>query len=120
MELWLQIVSTVGTIIVAAVGGIFAVAQRKAETKIEKEYEANEEERERIEKRAAQRMKESLLTMRLMNADAKLTVGIAEAIKRGRVNGEIEEGLEAVKEAQEEYQKFNDELAAEHKNGGAQ
>lgn len=114
-QMWLQIISTIGTIAVAVVGGIFAVAQKKTETRIEKEHEAGEKERERIENRAAQRMKESLLTMRLMNADAKLTVGIAEAIKRGRVNGEIEEGLEAVKEAQEEYQKFTDELVASHK-----
>ena len=112
MELLLQIVGTLGTVAVAVIGGIFALMQAQTTARISADREANEAERARIDKRAEQRKKESLLTMQLISADTKLTLGLAMAVKRGHANGEIEEGLEAVKAAQEEYQKFNDELAA--------
>ena len=112
MELWLQIIGTVGTIVVAIIGGIFTVRQAKVSADMSSEREANKQERERIDKRAEQRVRESLLTMRLINADTQLTLGVAMALKHGHANGEIEEGLAAVKTAQEEYQKFNEELAA--------
>lgn len=110
--MWLQIVGTLGTIAVAIIGGFFTVKQAKVTAHMDAEREESKQERERIDKRAEQRMKESLLTMRLINADTKLTLGVAMALKHGHANGEIEEGLAAVKLAQEEYQKFNDELAA--------
>ena len=112
MELWLQIVGTLGTVAVALIGGVFALMQAKTTAQINADREADEAERERINKRAEQRMKESLLTMRLINADTQLTLGVAMAIKRGHANGEIEEGLKAVQDAQKEYQEFNEELAA--------
>lgn len=108
----MEIIGTIGSIAVAIIGGIFALMQAKTTAQINADRKADEAERKRIDKRAEQRMKESLLTMRLINADTQLTLGVAMAIKRGHANGEIEEGLEAVKAAQEEYQKFNDELAA--------
>ena len=64
------------------------------------------------EERAEQRMKESLLSMKLANANCKLTVGVAMALKRGECNGEVEEGLEAVKEATAEYEEFHSKLIA--------
>lgn len=112
MELLAQIIGAAGTIAVAVIGGIFTLKQAKVAARMEEERKAGEAERERVDKRAEQRKKESLLTMQLISADTKLTLGLAMAVKRGHANGEIEEGLEAVKAAQEEYQKFNDELAA--------
>ena len=112
MEVWLQIIGTVGTIAVAIIGGVFTIIQAKVAANMEAEKEANEQERRRIDERAEQRKKESLLTMRLINADTQLTLGVAMAMKHGHANGEIEEGLEAVKTAQKEYQEFNEELAA--------
>lgn len=62
------------------------------------------------EERAEQRAKESLLSMQLMNANCKLTVGVAMALKRGQCNGEVEEGLAAVEEATKAYEDFHSNL----------
>lgn len=56
------------------------------------------------------------LALELQIATAKLTFAVAMAVKRGKPNGEIEEGVEAYKIAKERYNKFIREQAAEHLN----
>lgn len=66
------------------------------------------------EARTAARKREELLTFNLLTANAKLSYAVAMAIKRGKANGEVEEGVEAYEAAMDEYQAFLHEQAAEH------
>lgn len=59
---------------------------------------------------AKERAEESLLLLKLMNANCDLTVGTAMALKSGHCNGEMEKGLETVKAAQSEYEAFHARL----------
>lgn len=60
------------------------------------------------------RKKESMLSLDLQIATAKLSYAIAMAWKRGTPNGEVEEGVEAYEKAMDKYQQFLNEQAAEH------
>ena len=82
--------------------------------KSNKEAKANEKDRKLTEKRAEERKKESLLSLRLMNANCSLTVGTALAVKRGHANGEMEQGLKDVEEAMKAYQEFHNKIAVDH------
>lgn len=66
---------------------------------------------EKEDARAEQRIKEGRLQLEMMDANNKLTIGIAMALKHGHANGEVEEGLSAVKEAQREYAEFLEAVA---------
>lgn len=71
------------------------------------------EDKEVAEKRIKRRIRESHLSLKLMNANCELTVGTALAVKRGKANGELEEGLAAVAAAQKEYKEFLEQIALE-------
>lgn len=63
--------------------------------------------------KAERRKEESLLGLRLSNANCALTIGVAMALKNGHCNGEVEEGLREVKAARDEYIKFEQRILAE-------
>ncbi len=65
----------------------------------------------RTEALAEQRAKEGRLQLKMMDANTKLTVGVAMALKRGECNGEVEEGLAAVEAANKEYTQFLEGVA---------
>lgn len=67
-----------------------------------------------IERRAEARRKEGLLSLELQMATAKLSFATAVAVKRGRANGEVEEGITAYEAARKKYLAFLNEQAAEH------
>ena len=79
----------------------------------EKNAKISEQERKKQEDRAQRRVTESMLSLKLMNANCELTVGTALAVKRGYANGELESGLQKVKEAQHEYEQFLQSVAVE-------
>ena len=60
------------------------------------------------------RQQESLLMLELVMASAKLSYACAVAIKRGKANGEVEEGVEAYEEAKGKYYKFLNKQAKEY------
>ena len=64
----------------------------------------NEKYQKKAEQRAKQRSKEGNLMLSMVHAIAKLSVGNALALKRGVVNGELEEGLAAVEDAKRNTQ----------------
>lgn len=105
MEIVLASISAAASILVAVIGGIAAVSQVKIKKKTDEENEA-------AKRRADQRAKESLLLMELVNADTKLTIGVAMALKNGHANGEIEEGLLAVNKANDAYESFHREIVS--------
>lgn len=83
-----------------------------------KEHKQAQAERERTKKSSEQHAKENLLLLKLIHADCSLTVGTALAIKRGKCNGELEQGLRDVESAMNAYDDFHDEIAMNnlHKN----
>jgi len=68
----------------------------------------------REEKRAELRAAENRLMLDMINANSKLAIGTAMAIKNGIANGELEKGLQAIKSCDEKYEKFIQEIAIEH------
>lgn len=102
-----EIIVIASPLIVALIGGFFGYKQAKLHKQIT-------EENARIEKRAEDRKKESLLSMKLIHANTQLTIGVAMAQKNGHANGEIESGLKAVKDASDEYNAFLLKMANEH------
>ena len=63
---------------------------------------------------AEARKQESLLLLEMNMANAKLSYAVAMAIKRGKTNGEVEEGIEAYEAARKKYLHFLNTQATEH------
>lgn len=66
---------------------------------------------DREDARAERRAKEGRLQLKMSEANNKLTIGIAMALKTGHANGEVEAGLKAVQDAQNDYRLFLEGLA---------
>lgn len=88
------IISAISAIIVAYIGAHTKAMDAKAESR---------------EKR---REKESLLSMKLMDATLQLSIVSANALTHGQNNGNVEEAREAAKKAREEYESFLREVTA--------
>lgn len=85
----------------------------------QKKREAERDRRQ--EHRVAARNRESVLHLNLQMATAKLSYATAMAIKRGKPNGEIEDGIVAYEKAKKEYLNFLNQQATEslnQENGG--
>lgn len=79
-----------------------------------KAEKTRKEDEVKQEKRSEQRSKEARLQLAMIAANSALTVGVAMALKHGHTNGEVEEGLAAVENANAEYTKFLNEVAIDH------
>ena len=91
---------------------VMAVINRR-----QKRREAAQDAREAAQDaRAEARKQESLLHLNLQMATAKLSYATAMALKRGKANGEVEEGVDAYEEAKSEYYSFLNQQATEHLN----
>lgn len=62
------------------------------------------------------RKTEGLLALELQMATAKLAYATAMALKRGRPNGEVEDGVAAYEVAKKKYTDFLNEQATDHLN----
>ncbi len=80
--------------LVAVIGGAFQKDKRKTE------------------ERAALRAEENLLSMKLMSATCAVSLVTAKAVFNQKTNGDVEEAMDAAKEAQEDYFAFIDGVAA--------
>ena len=89
---------------IAAVAAIICAAMAAQSSKREKREQAEQE-------RAEQRAKEGRLQLAMLDANCRLTVGVAMALKRGHCNGEVEQGLAAIKKTQHEYEQFLEGIA---------
>ena len=82
--------------------------------KREKARDARNLEREQYQDKLIEtRKQETILHLNLQMATAKLAYANAMAIKRGRPNGEIEEGIAAYETAKSEYLNFLNKQAME-------
>ena len=78
---------------------------------------ARQKKREKeIDARAEARKQESLLSLKLTMATAKMSFAVAMAVKRGHPNGEVEEAIADYEAAKKEYIQFINEQAAERIN----
>jgi hypothetical protein len=68
---------------------------------------------QRREQAERNRRKEAKLNLDLTFATAQLSYAVAMAIKRGRPNGEVEQGVEAYEAALQAYRKFEREQLAD-------
>lgn len=68
---------------------------------------------EKAEKRAELRRKESLLSLRMIDATLQLSVVSANALTNGHNNGNVERARVAAQEAAEEYKKFMEEITSQ-------
>ncbi|WP_298029653.1 hypothetical protein [uncultured Dysosmobacter sp.] len=80
-------------------------------------FNAKQKKREEeLKEQAAARKKESLLSLEMQMATAKMSYAVAMAMKRGHANGEVEDAITAYEEARKKYLAFLNEQAADHLN----
>lgn len=87
-EIICTVITAVGAIVVAVIG------------------KSVSNHNKRMDAQAEERVKESRLQLKMMAANTNLTLGVALALKHGHCNGEVEQGIAEVKEAQSEYIDF--------------
>lgn len=101
-------------IICAGLTGIFTIIVALIAAGGRKRDKRDAERDARTEARAEQRANEGRLQMAMIEANSKLVVGVAMALKRGHCNGEVEAGLSAVQKTTAEYEKFLEGIAYDH------
>lgn len=108
MEVVLALISAAASVIVAIVGGIALVKQSKVKAD-------NEAETARVNLRAEQRRRESLLSMRMMEANTELTICMALNQLSGRDVEicDVERALRKAQEAKESYDEYLQEIGKE-------
>lgn len=67
---------------------------------------------DKVEARAELRRKESLLSLRMIDATLQLSVVSANALTNGHNNGNVERARVAAQEAAEEYKLFMEEITS--------
>lgn len=106
----LQVICT----LITALGAIaVAVIQYKSNKDRKAADAKSAQERQQAEERARIRAMESRLSMDMMYSTAKLCVGTALAVKRGKANGELDDGLDMVERSTEQYEKFLRDVASD-------
>lgn len=108
MEILLAIISAISSVTVAVVGGIFLIKQEKVKAD-------NEAETARVNLRAEQRRRESLLSMRMMEANTELTICMAQNQLSGQDIKicDVERALRKAQEAKEAYDEYLQEIGKE-------
>jgi len=100
-------------IIIAIVGSFQAIAVAFISGLFSREAKTWKAEQLKAEKRAKLRVQESILSMKLMTANTKLTVATAIAVQEGKSNGKMSEALAEAEKAEREYRDFINHIATE-------
>lgn len=99
---WLNpVISAVGLVIVAVIEGVAA-----------RERKAAKQDKDRAERRAALRERESRLSMEMMSATCNLAIVTAKKVNGMHTNGDVEEAMEAAGAAQDAYRSFLQDTAS--------
>lgn len=93
-------------LIVGVAMALFNRRQQKRDEEQDRRATALEERRAQQEQ---DRQKSELLRISMLIATAKLSYAVAMAVKRGKPNGEIEEGIDAYNESLEKFREFERE-----------
>lgn len=94
------------------ISGAVLIIVTLIEVRATRERKRAKEDKERVEKRAALRAEENLLSIQMQEANLALGVATALAVERGKTNGEMREAKEKAKKAQERYIEFMQETLA--------
>ena len=92
--------------------GIFTVIVAVIEVIAAKERKQTKRDHDRIKRHEQQRAMETNLQMKMNSATLQLCVVTANALTGGKNNGNVERAKQAAKEAEEAYNTFIQELAA--------
>lgn len=106
-------ISTLGTITCTVIALIATKREKKTGELLVKEKEESKVKCDEDRKALAARKEDSLLMLKMLSAIADLTEGMAIGLKAQHFNGELENGLKAVKLAREDYTKFIVETATD-------
>ena len=108
MEVVLALISAAASVIVAVIGGVFLLKQSKVKAD-------NEAEAARVNLRAEQRRRESLLSMRMTEANTELTICMAQNLLSGRDMEicDVERALRKAQEAKDAYNEYLQEIGKE-------
>nr|DAW17018.1 MAG TPA: hypothetical protein [Caudoviricetes sp.] len=106
VEIVCSLISAVGVIVVA-------IIQFRSTKKAKKSEEEENKRHIEVKKLEEMRQRESRLSMDMMHSTAKLCIGTALAIKRGKANGELDEGLKYVNKSIVNYEKFLKDVTSE-------
>ena len=106
------IIAAAGTVVVALIEGRAAKDRRKDKEDRDAAAKAVQEERERAERRAAVRERESRLAREMQAATCALALVSAKKLAGMHTNGDVEDAMEQAKMAQEEYADFVRDVAA--------
>ena len=109
IQLEVAMVGALQAIVVAILGGIFARDSKKRKVA----DELMQKNAKRAEERAELRAEESMLAIKLMYANISLSKEMVIALrKRGEINGELNDAIDATKAAETSYKSFLDAVAA--------
>lgn len=98
---------------IAAMGAVaVALVERRAARDRKKSEAQLKEDRERVERRATTRERESRLSMEMMSATCALSLVAAKKLAGMHTNGDVEEAMEKATAAQEDYADFVRDVAA--------
>lgn len=106
VEIACSLISAIGVIVVA-------IIQFRSTKKAKKSEEEKNKRHIEVKKLEEMRQRESRLSMDMMHSTAKLCIGTALAIKRGKANGELDEGLKYVNKSIVNYEKFLKDVTSE-------
>ena len=110
----IAVIGAVQAVVVAVLGGLFHRDSKKRK----EADEISKRSAERAERRAGIRGEESLLAIKLMSANVRLSIASAKAIINHEVNGIMESALVEAEQAEAAYQSFLKKMALEHISEG--
>lgn len=107
MEIVLAVISALSSVAVAIVGAFALIKQQKVKTETEAESA-------RVNQRAEHRKHESLLSMRMIEANTDLTICIAmNQLNNTNNSYDIENTLKRAQQAKNEYNEYLQEIGKE-------
>ena len=106
IQIELAFIGLVQAIVVAFIGGIFALNSKKNKEAFDKSEEERKKDLSKVEVRAALRAEESKIIMQMISASMKLGEANMQAIKTGNPNGELDKAMELTQKADQSYQQL--------------
>lgn len=94
------------------ISGIFLLMVTLIEVRAIRDRKRSEVEKERVEKRAELRAKESKLAMQMQEAALKLSLVTAKKVMNMHTNGDVKDAFDAAERAGAEYTSFIEGVAA--------
>lgn len=92
--------------------GLFTVLVAIIELIAAKDRKQSKKDQERLKRHEQQRAKETKLQMEMNSATLQLCIVTSNALTGGHNNGNVERARQAAKDAEEEYNAYIQELAA--------